>query len=264
MPAARPDVQQILRARRYALEPDAVGLPSRGARPGPRVRGLTQTEVDQLTRVSSGYYSKVEAGRIPLTADYLLTLARVLRFSEDEYTYSYLQMYGAEPTTPLNPDAGRSIPPVWQRALDTQREMAYVNDRAYNLRLHNRAFVDMFPSGHPPANTMEWMLLSDEARDFCLEDWETEWGPYVMIQFRTALALHPHDPDLHRINERILHDKRALRLHERARGLPYTHPDGDERPLRHARKGLGRATMIVSQPLSAPGSRLMIVLFDPA
>ncbi|MBQ0850365.1 helix-turn-helix domain-containing protein [Streptomyces sp. BH-SS-21] len=256
-------MQQILRARRYALEPDSVGLPSRGSRPGPRVQGLTQNEVDQLTNASSGYYSKVEAGRIPLTADYLLTLARVLRFSEDEYTYSYTQTFGAEPGLPLNPDAGRSVPPVWQRALDTQAEMAYVNDRAYNLRMHNSAFTAMFPSGHPPANTMEWMLLSDEARDFCLENWETEWGPYVMPQFRTALALHPDDPDLQRINERILHDKRALRLHEKA-GLPYTHPDGDERPLRHARKGLGRATMILSQPFSSPGSRLMIVLFDPA
>ncbi|MER6695034.1 XRE family transcriptional regulator [Streptomyces minutiscleroticus] len=265
MPAADLEVQQILRARRRALSPEEVGLPARPpGRRGPRVKGLTQDEVETLTNRRGGYYSRVESGRIPLTAEYLLTLSRALRLRESEYIYIHLRVFGTEPLVPLDPDAGRCVPPVWQRAVNAQREMAYVNDRAFNIVMYNEAFAEMFPSGKPPKNAMEWMLLSDEARDHTLVDWDTAWGPLVLPQFRAALAAHPDDADLLRIQEQILADDRALRLHQRTTNSVELHPDGDRRPLRHAVRGLGQVTMIASQPLSAPGSRYMTILFDPA
>ncbi|MFD7233581.1 XRE family transcriptional regulator [Streptomyces sp. NPDC059881] len=257
-------LQQILRARRQAIAPEDVGLSRRspGSRRGPRVSGLTQTDVDFLMDRGVGTYQKVESGALRPSQEYVLELARVLRFEDSEYVYAHLELFGTEPVQPLNPDAGLMVPPSWQRALAGQREMAYVNDRRYDLRLHNEAFADMFPSGALPANTMEWMLLSDEARDFCLEDWDTEWGPRVIPQFRAALAAHPDDPVLNRIHDRVLKDKRARSLYERGEDV-YIHPDGDTRPLHHAKLGRGFATMIAAQPLSSPGARYMTILFDP-
>ncbi|MGW7362952.1 MmyB family transcriptional regulator [Streptomyces sp. NPDC054841] len=209
-----------------------------------------------------GTYQKVESRTLRPSSEYVLELARVLRFGDNEYNYAHLAFLGTEPVLPLNPDAGLTVPPAWQRALEGQREMAYVNDRRYDLHLYNAAFAEMFPSGEPPSNTMEWMLLSDEARDFCLEDWDTEWGPRVIPQFRAALAAHSDDPVLNGIHERILKDKRVRRLYERGEDA-YIHPDGDRRPLHHARRGRGFATMIAAQPLSSPGARSMTILFDP-
>lgn len=257
--------QQILRARRRAIEPDEVGLPPRppGKRRGPKVKGLTQTDVDYIMQKGVGTFGKVESRRLVPSPEYLLELARVLRFKDSEYIYVHLELFGTEPALPLNPDAGLTIPHSWQRALNSQSEMAYVNDRRYDLRLYNQAFAEMFPSGEPPCNTMEWMILSDEARDFCLVDWDTEWGPRVIPQFRAAFAAHPEDPVLNRIYERILKDQRALRLYEQGEKA-YIHPDGDRRPLHHAKRGMGFATMIAAAPLSSPGARHMVVLFDLA
>jgi transcriptional regulator with XRE-family HTH domain len=226
--------------------------------------GLTQTEVDVLMGSAPGHYQKIEAGHIRPTSEYLLELARLLHYTDSEYIYVHLVLYGAPPADSLRPDAEQRFPPGWQRAVDGQQAMAYVNDRSFNLRHYNAAFSEMFPTGEPPANTMRWMLLAEEARDFCLVDWDTQWGPWVVPQFRAALAAHPDDPTLKAIHEEALADKRTLHLLENPDEVAHIHPDGDCRPLRHALKGFGFATMIAAQPFSVQGSRYMTVLFDPA
>lgn len=255
---------RILSTHRRGLEPEAFGLPPRPAgRRGRKVQGLTQSEIDLLTSGRpTGHYGRVESGRMRPTQEYLLDLAHAVKLPENTYTFLHLHLYGSEPPAPLDPDRALAVPAPWQRALDGQTEMAYVNDRRYNLVAHNKAFAAMFPSGAPPKNTMEWMLLDDEARDFCLADWDRAWGPLVVPQFRAALAAHPDDPVLRRIEARVLKDKRVKTLYEHPERV-YIHPDGDRRPLHHATRGRGFATMIVAQPLSSPGARYMTVLFDP-
>ncbi|MFD8902552.1 MmyB family transcriptional regulator [Streptomyces ardesiacus] len=185
----------------------------------------------------------------------------MLRLDEATYTQLHLEFF-REPPRLRSP--GRSgLPPAWQRVLDGQQSMAYVNDGCYRLMAWNAEFASMFPSGEPPRNTMEWMLLSDEARDYCLVDWDTAWGPLVVAQLRAALAAYPEDPDLQLLQRQVQRDERAGRLFEHAERT-YIHPDGDRRPLRHAKRGLGFATMIVAQPFTVPGGRYMTVLFEPA
>ncbi|MFF1478083.1 XRE family transcriptional regulator [Streptomyces sp. NPDC058301] len=256
---------QTMRARRQAIEPQDVGLQPRPAagRRGPRVRGLTQTEVDLLMNRAIGTYQKVESGALRPTSSYLLELARVLQFTDSEYIYAHLEYFGTEPSQPLRPDADLDVPSSWQRVLDGQREMSYVIDFRYDLRLYNSAFAAMFPRGEPPANTTAWMLLDDDARDLCLTDWETAWAPLVISSFRASLAAHPDDPVLKGIHERILNDPRVRPLYEMS-DRAKIHPDGDRRPLRHAVLGQGYVTMIVAHLASLTSARHMTILFDPS
>ncbi|MEU5437982.1 helix-turn-helix transcriptional regulator [Streptomyces sp. NPDC020719] len=253
-----------MRAHRQAIEPQDVGLQPRPAagRRGPRVQGLTQTEVDLLMNRGIGTYQKVESGVLRPTPSYLLELARILQFTDSEYIYAHLEYFGTEPSLPLRPDAGLDVPPSWQHVLDGQREMAYLIDHRYDLRLYNSAFAALFPRGEPPANTTAWMLLDDEARDLCLLDWETAWAPSVISSFRASLAAHPDDPVLKGIQGRILNDPRVRPLYE-TNDRAIVHPDGDRRPMRHAVLGPGTVTMLVAHLASQPGTRHMTILFDP-
>lgn len=256
------DIRRILKARRARLNPEDVGLePRPKKRRGPQVKGLTQFDIDVLMRRGAGTYSRVESGRLTPSREYVADLAKVLRLDEATYVHLHLEWFHEAPL-PRNPGPG-SLPPAWQRVLDGQQSMAYVNDGCYRLIAFNQEFASMFPSGTPPRNTMEWMLLSEEARDFCLVDWDTAWGPLVVPQFRAALAAYPEDADLQSIQARVLEDERARRLFDQPERT-YIHPDGDRRPLHHAKRGLGFATMIVAQPVTLPGGRYMTVLFDPA
>ncbi|MFF8617082.1 helix-turn-helix domain-containing protein [Streptomyces sp. NPDC015350] len=251
---------QILQSKRHSISPTSVGLPARGPSPGPRVTGLRQEDVAGLTNRSVATYARIESGASKPTPEYLRTLALLLRFKESEYVLASLELFGTEPA-PLDPRAGLCVPSVWERAVDGQTEMAYVNDRCFNLAYWNRAFVSMFPSGHTPKNIMEWMCLSDEARDGVLLQWETQWAPRVFPQFHAALVAHPNDPVLASLRTRILADRRARRFFDYGDNT-YIHPDGDRRPFLHPQRGTGWVTIVAAGPLSSPGARYTTLLFD--
>lgn len=225
--------------------------------------GLSQVDVDIAMGRGMGTYQKVESGSLRPSPEYLLQLARTLRLTESEYVQAHLDLFGTEPGQCLDPGAGLGIPDAWKRAVDGQREMAYVNDRCWNVRYYNEAFAEWFAAGRPPENLARWFLLSDEARDELLVDWDTEWGPLLVPQFRVAFARLPHDPVLQAIHHDVLRDPRVRPLYERG-DRAYLHPDGDRRPARHRRHGRGWLTMVAAQPFSSPGARAMVLLFDPA
>ncbi|MFD9792534.1 XRE family transcriptional regulator [Streptomyces sp. NPDC059070] len=246
------------------LDREDVGLPPRPkeGRRGPRVEGLAQTDVDLLTNRGIGTYQKVESGALRPTASYLLDLARVLHFKDSEYIYVHLEYFGTEPSLPLHPQADLDVPPSWQRVLDGQREMAYINDFRYNLRLYNSAFADLFPRGEPPENTLQWMLFDEEARESCLLHWETAWLPHLLSSFRASLAAHPDDTVLRRIHQRAMACPRISRLYQESEAAKI-HPDGDRRPMLHALRGPGHVIMRVAHMSTPHGARYMTILFDP-
>ncbi|GAA0617153.1 hypothetical protein GCM10010394_54140 [Streptomyces crystallinus] len=253
-----------MRARREALGPEEAGLPSRPAtgRRGPRVKGLSQTDVDFLMRKAFGTYQKVESGALRPTPTYLLELARALRFTDSEYIYVHLEYFGSEPSVPLCPAGETDVPPSWQQVLDGQREMAYITDFRYNLRLYNQPFAQMFLRGEPPENTLAWMLLDREARDITLMDWENAWLPTVVPALRASLAAHPEDSALLGIRTELMEEPLLRRQYQES-GCTKIHPDGDRRPLRHAIRGEGQVTMMLSQFLGSSGARYMTLLFEP-
>src|SRR3954471_6353122 len=78
----RAELGEFLRARREALRPSDVGLPSGGRR---RTPGLRREEIALLAGVSVTWYTWLEQGRrINASRDVLLALARALRLDDAE------------------------------------------------------------------------------------------------------------------------------------------------------------------------------------
>jgi transcriptional regulator with XRE-family HTH domain len=80
------EITPFLKARRAALDPVELGLPTGVTRR--RVNGLRREEVAQLAGISVDYYTRIEQGRAPAISDAILdAIARALRLTEQEHTY---------------------------------------------------------------------------------------------------------------------------------------------------------------------------------
>lgn len=92
-----------------------MGLPEGGGR---RVPGLRREEVAVLAAVSTGYYSRIEQGRIEASPSVLASVARVLRLDDDQRAYMY-ELAGKEAYRPPHRPAARlRAQPQLQRMLD--------------------------------------------------------------------------------------------------------------------------------------------------
>ncbi|MFB9558625.1 MmyB family transcriptional regulator, partial [Streptomyces roseoviridis] len=135
-----------------------------------------------------------------------------------------------------------------------------ITDASWNLLAHNQPFADLFPGARIPRNTMRWMLLDPDGRDILLQ-WQTVWAPLVLPQLRAALAVRPEDETLLQIAKEVAADPLLAPIWEA--GGAHIHPDGDERPIHHALHGPGHVTLCAAQPLTAPGARLIILIYHP-
>ncbi|PRH77361.1 transcriptional regulator [Streptomyces solincola] len=250
----------LLSERRAAIAPESHGL-SRPTRQGRRARGLSQTQVDQILHRAPDTYGRLESGRYPNPPVGLLQdVARLFRMDEQEWVALWRYALGQDPPHPLDARAGTELSGAWRTLLDGFAHPAYLTDRSWNLLAGNAAFAAMFPAGLVPANTMRWMAVDPGARTM-LTDWASAWAPVLLPQLRVALAAVPDDPVLRRIEREVLADPVAGPVYETAGAS--VHLDGAVRPLRHARLGPGWVTMCAAQPLAAPGSRLVLMSFEP-
>ncbi len=109
----RPQLADILRTRREALQPEDVGLPR-----GPRRRtgGLRREEVAALCGMSADYYGRIEQQRAPQPSEQMLAaIARGLRLSLDER--DHLFRIGGHPA-PQRHLRGDHLNPGIMRILD--------------------------------------------------------------------------------------------------------------------------------------------------
>lgn len=254
----KPALKKLLKDARARIPPETHGL-TRPNRQGRRAPGLTQHQVDELLNRALGTCHRLESGAYPNPpADLLRDIAGLYHFNEQEWVALYRYARGEDPPGPLYDTSGDAVPGAWQDAINGIHHMAYVTDASWNLLASNPQFHALFHGGRAPANTMRWMLL--DGRDQ-LTDWATAWAPFVMPQLRVARAQRPDDAVLRDIEHDVLADPAARPLYEA--GGASIHPDGDERPIRHATEGDGWVTMCVAQPMAAPGSRFMILIFRP-
>lgn len=251
-------LNKLLRASRARIAPETHGLP-RPTGSGRRAPGLTQTQVDLLIHRSPGTYRHLEAGHNDKAGfDLLRDISRLFGFNEQEWSTLCQHARGENPPFPLYDTAGDAVPSAWADAVNGVMHPCYVTDASWNLLACNQGFHELFDGGRAPANTMRWMLLDGREQ---LTDWATAWAPLVMPQLEYALAGRPDDQVLTDIKTEVLADPVAQPLYDA--GGTSIHPDGDERPIRHAIQGPGWVTMCVAQPLTAPGSRFMILVFRP-
>ncbi|TSB39931.1 helix-turn-helix domain-containing protein [Streptomyces benahoarensis] len=118
MPSAEAEISSFLKARRAALDPDALGLP--GGLHRRRVRGLRREEVAQLAGISVDYYTRIEQGRAPAISDGVLdALAGALRLTGGEATYlRNIASHGRRtPDTRGPDDPGRTVRPEVRQLL---------------------------------------------------------------------------------------------------------------------------------------------------
>jgi transcriptional regulator with XRE-family HTH domain len=103
----------FLRARREALQPADVGLPSRSRR---RTAGLRREDVAELSDMSADYYARLERGSGPQPSEQMTAaLARGLRLSLDERDHLFLLAGHNAPSRALR---ARHVSPGLMRVLD--------------------------------------------------------------------------------------------------------------------------------------------------
>ncbi|MEV0579466.1 MULTISPECIES: MmyB family transcriptional regulator [unclassified Streptomyces] len=253
-------LRDLLTERRALIDPTGHGF-QRPARQGRRAPGLSQHQVDQLCHRTLGTYRRLESGSYPNPpVDLLRDIAVLFALNEQEWVSLCRYAGIGDPPSPLTPRSGKEVPGVWQEAVDGMTHMAYVTDASWELIAYNAPFTRLFPNGRVPANTMRWMLLDPDGRS-TLTDWATAWAPLVLPQLRAALATRPDDEVLRRIEKEVAVDPACAPIWES--GGAHIHPDGDERPLLHASDGPGWVTMCAAQPMTAPGARLIVLVFHP-
>lgn len=251
-------LKQLLKERRALISPETHGF-SRPTGQGRRAPGLSQHQVDQLTNRTLGTYRRLESGAYPNPpADLLRDVAHLFGLNEQEWVSLCRYALGQDPPGPLALASGKEVPGVWQEAIDGIGHPAYVSDASWDLLAANTLFEDLFDGAHAPRNTMRWMLFDGRAQ---LTDWDTAWAPMVLPQLRAALAQRPDDEILLGIEQDVLADPATAAVYQA--GGASIHPDGDERPILHALHGPGWVTMCAAQPLTAPGSRLIILIYHP-
>lgn len=193
--ARRSELGDFLKARRAELLPPAVGLPD-GGRPR-RVPGLRREEVAQLASISTDYYTRLEQGTLPASAQVLAALARALRLDEDQRTYLY-GLAGKDAARPRRRTAQRARP-QWQRLLDQFTESpAMVLGRYMDILAWNSlaaALITDFSA--VPASQRNYVRLAflDPTVRNLFDDWETTARTCVAF-LRMEAAQSPTDPRL--------------------------------------------------------------------
>ncbi|WP_331756328.1 helix-turn-helix transcriptional regulator (plasmid) [Streptomyces sp. NBC_01590] len=253
-------LRNLLKERRALIQPEGHGF-ERPTGQGRRAPGLTQHQVDQILHETPGKYRRLESGAWPRPdVDFVRRVALLFALNEQEWRLLCRYAGIGDPPGPLTPESGKQVPGVWQEAVDGMAHMAYVTDASWELIAHNQAFARMFPDGRVPTNTMRWMLLDPDGRD-TLTNWATAWAPLVLPQLRAALAARPDDDILQQLEKEVLADPDTAPIWDT--GGAHIHPDGDERPLLHAQDGPGWVTMCAAEPMTAPGARLIVLVFHP-
>jgi len=185
----------FLKARRAELTPREAGL---GDSAGPRrVAGLRREEVAQLASISTDYYTRIEQGRIQVSAPVLGTLADVLHLDDDQRRYLF--SLAGKPSTRTPRQTAQRVKPQLQRLLDDLGATpAIVMGRRMDVLAWNRLAAAMITDfGHVPAKHRNYVriLFTDPAMRTLYKDWESV-AKIAVAQLRMEAAKCPDDPRL--------------------------------------------------------------------
>jgi hypothetical protein len=252
----------LLQKRRAELSPADYGLTRlspQGRRPAGG--GLSQPQVDTILGFGRGTYERLENGRYKEAPEHILkAVGELFNLNPHEWVWLWRMTWRRDPPYPLRPDTDEEIPATWSRVLDGQPHPAYLTNHRWEVVAYNCHFPRIFPGRRVPPNTMEWMLLSPDARHI-LGDWKASWAPFITPHVWAARAAHPDDEYLADFERRILADEEAGPIYQDF-GPIYVHPDGATRPFNHPEEGPGWMTLHTSVPRSSPRFVTMLMIFD--
>lgn len=252
----------LLQRRRAELNPRELGL-TRIAPQGrrPAGGGLSQTQVDDYLGFGRGTYERLEAGRYAHAPEHVLrAVGELFHLNSHEWVWLWRMTWRRDPPGPLRQVADEEIPASWLRVIDSLPHPVYITNYRWELVAYNPEFPRIFPGRQVPENTMEWMLLSPDART-TLRDWKTSWAPFVAPHVWSARAAHPDDQYLKNLEDRIIADEEAGPIYQDF-GPIFVHPDGACRPFNHPEEGIGWVSLHVSSPKSSSNFITMTMIFD--
>jgi transcriptional regulator with XRE-family HTH domain len=163
----------FLKARRGELSPRQAGLVET---PGPRrVPGLRREEVAALASISTDYYTRVEQGRIRVSAPVLTVLADVLQLDDDQR--SYLVSLSGKQEVRVPRRARQKVLPQLRRLLDDLGTTpAVVMGRRMDILAWNdlaaAMMLDFAEVPEPRRNYVRLLFTDPRMRSLCL-DWDT-------------------------------------------------------------------------------------------
>lgn len=185
----------FLKTRRGELSPRDAGLPE-GAGPR-RVAGLHREEVARLASISTDYYTRIEQGRIKVSAPVLNTLADVLRMDDDERRYLFSLADKPSARTPRR--TVQKVQPQLQRLLDdlTTTPAIVMGRRMDVLAWNDLAAAMMVDFGQIPSAKRNYVriLFTHPVMRALYADWDAV-AQTAVAQLRMEAAKYPDDPRL--------------------------------------------------------------------
>jgi transcriptional regulator with XRE-family HTH domain len=159
---------EYLRARREALHPDDVGLPSTTRR---RVPGLRREEAAMLAGISTEYYLRLERGRDTRPSEQVVdALAGALQLDDESRRYLHALAHPADNRRRPQRKPEKASPGL-ARLIDTWATPAYIQDRLHNILAANAMATALSPTCVPGSNSMRALFLDEAMREFYI-DWE--------------------------------------------------------------------------------------------
>ncbi|WP_199255566.1 helix-turn-helix transcriptional regulator [Mycolicibacterium mengxianglii] len=246
----RNELGDYLRARRAALTPADVNLPTTGQR---RVSGLRREEVALLAGLSMDYYARLEQGRerrpSPQVVD---ALAAVLRLADDARLHLF-RLAG------LTPRAHQSVsasvdPGLLQLMSMWPHNPALVYNRAYDVLASNAIADAMFGRWAHTKNLMHVVFTDSAGRSF-YADWPAVARDAV-AGFRLGYGQAPGDPRIRQVLTELLQvspEFAELWNQNDARGK-----SAQSKQFRHPEVGAMTLTMQTFDVRSSPGQELVV------
>jgi transcriptional regulator with XRE-family HTH domain len=183
---------EYLRARREALHPDDVGLPTTARR---RVPGLRREETAMLAGISTEYYLRLERGRDTRPSQQVIdALARALQLDEESRRYLHALARPVADKRRRPQRKPQKASPSLARLVGSWTTPAFIQDRLHNTLAANAMAIALSPTYLPGSNSMRALFLDETMRDFYI-DWEAT-AVKVIAGLRAVAGPDVDDPDL--------------------------------------------------------------------
>ncbi|MBU6317708.1 MAG: helix-turn-helix domain-containing protein [Acidobacteria bacterium] len=202
-PTQREELAALLRARRNALTPGDVGLPTGRAR---RTPGLRREEIAMLAGVSVTWYTWLEQGRrINVSADVLEALARALRLDDAERQH-LLTLAARAPATAAGTDDVTDVPDALMRLITSMEPApAYILGPRWEFLAWNRPQARLYPmidrlDGDD--RNLLWAMFAEPSVRTLLDDWPAQ-ARRILAEFRAGTAAWRDDPNVVALVDRL-------------------------------------------------------------
>jgi transcriptional regulator with XRE-family HTH domain len=197
----REELAAFLRARRNALTPAEVGLPTGRSR---RTPGLRREEIAMLAGVSVTWYTWLEQGRrINVSTDVLEALARALRLDDAERQH-LLTLAVRAPAAHAEDVA--DVPDALVRLITSMEPApAYVLGPRWEFLAWNRPQARLYPVIErldDAERNLLWAMFAEPSVRPLLDDWPAQ-ARRILAEFRAGTAALRDDPQVMTLVDRL-------------------------------------------------------------